>query len=205
VAQAFASLILSGLADQFHGLQGITVVAQTYIALAFPLVAFTLIATGARHLLTGKNIYASLPGSRLLLILFALLGTIYSYLVLHLRTTRGGDSLYLPIFLLLSTVVVPYLYAWFSGLVAAYDIHIYARITNGLLYKRALGFLSAGIIVLIVASILLQYVNSLFITTTGTVSLNAIIVIDYVLLLGVGLGYGLIIHGIKGLIRIEEI
>jgi hypothetical protein len=59
--------------------------------------------------------------------------------------------------------------------------------------------------VLIVASIFLQYLNSLFLTAINGVSLNSIVLIDYLLLLGIGLGYGLIVRGVKGLLRIEEI
>lgn len=205
VAQAFASLILNGLANQFSSFQGAAVVLQNYITLAFPVIAFTAIATGTRHLLTDKHNYASLPGSRLLLVLFALIGAVYSYFVLHLRNGSGDSGFYLPTFLLLSTIIIPYLYAWFSGLVAAYDIHIYARVTHGLLYKRSLGFLTAGLIVLIIASILLQYMNSLTLTITDGLSLSSVVFIDYLLLLGIGSGYAFMIHGIRGLLRIEEI
>ncbi|CAN5367804.1 hypothetical protein BH09PAT4_BH09PAT4_05450 [soil metagenome] len=205
VIQAFASLILNGIADQIPSFHGGAIVLQNYFALAFPLVAFTAISTGTRHLLLGKQNYASLPTSRLLLILFSLVAAVYSYLVLHLRSTGNGNAFYLPTFLLISTVVVPYLYAWFSGLIAAYDIHLYARVTHGLLYKRSLGLLSAGLIVLIVASILMQYLNSLLLTATGNVSLNVMLLLDYVLLIGIGAGYGLMAKGIRGLQRIEEI
>jgi hypothetical protein len=204
VIQAFASLILSGLADQIPSFHSTAIIIQNYIALAFPLIAFVAISTGTRHLLSDEHNYASLPSSRVLLVLFALLGAVYSYLVLHLRTTQSG-AFYLPVFLLLSTIIVPYLFAWFSGLLAAYDIHTYARFTQGLLYKQALNLLTAGLIVLIVASIFLQYLNSLFLTAINGVSLNSIVLIDYLLLLGIGLGYGLIVRGVKGLLRIEEI
>jgi hypothetical protein len=205
VIQAFASLLLNGIADQIQSFHGAAVIIQNYIALAFPLIAFPAIATGTRHLLADKHNYASLPASRVLLILFALIGAVYSYLVLHLRVGNDGSAFYLPTFFLLSTLIVPYLFAWFSGLVAAYDIHVYARITQGVLYKRSLGLLSAGLIVLIVASILLQYLNSLFQTAAGGVSLSAVVFVDYGLLLGVAAGYGLMIRGVNGLLRIEEI
>jgi hypothetical protein len=205
VIQAFASLLLNGIADQVPSLHGAAVILQNYISLAFPLIAFSAIATGTRHLLTDRHNYASLPASRFLLVLFALIGAVYSYLVLHLHNSDQSGAFYLPTFLLLGTIIVPYLYAWFSGLVAAYDIHVYARTAQGLLYRRSLGLLSTGLIVLIVASILLQYINSLFQTAAGGVSLSAVVFIDYLLLLGVALGYGLIISGIRGLLRIEEI
>ncbi len=205
VIQAFASLLLNGLSDHSPALRGFSVITQNYITLAFPVIAFTLISTGTRHLLSGKQNYASLPTTRLLLLLFALIGSVYSYLVLHLRHTNGEDGFYLPTFLLISTVVVPYLYAWFSGLIAAYDIHLYAKVTHGVLYRRSLGLLSAGLIVLIIASILLQYLNSLFLTAAGYVSLSMLLLFDYLLLLGVAAGYGLMCKGIRALQKIEEI
>jgi hypothetical protein len=52
---------------------------------------------------------------------------------------------------------------------------------------------------------LLQYLNSLFQTAAGGVSLSAVVFVDYGLLLGVAAGYGLMIRGVNGLLRIEEI
>ncbi len=205
VVQAFTALIFTGIADHITSFSTAAVILQNYISLAFPLVAFSLIANGARKLVTARHNYASLPNSRLLILLFAFIASVYSYLILHLRDQQGNAADHLPIILLLCTVIIPYLYAWFSGLIAAFDISMHARTTSGLLYKRSLGRLSAGLIVLIVASILMQYLNSVFISHVGDFSLNVVLLIDYLLLLGISHGYLLIINGVNGLQKIEEI
>lgn len=205
VIQAFTSLLLGGFTDLSSGWYTTTIIAQNYIILIFPVIAFSSIAAGTRHLLVGKQSYNSLPASRMLLVLFALLSTVYTYLVIHVRHTTGGDAYHLPLFLLMSTIVVPYVYAWFSGITAAYDISLYTRVTHGFLYKRSLNLLTAGLVVLIIASILLQYFNSLFLSSANSISINSALLVDYILLLGIALGYGLMIAGVRGLQKIEEI
>lgn len=205
VIQAFSSLLLGNFTDVHSGWYAAAIIMQNYIALIFPVAAFSLIAAGTRHLLVGKHNYGSLPASRMLLVLFALLSTVYTYLIIHLGNATGGAAYHLPPFLLLSTIVVPYVYSWFSGVTAAYDISLYARVTHGFLYKRSLNFLSAGLVVLIVSSILLQYLNSLFLSSAHGISINSALLVDYILLIGISLGYGLMIAGVRGLQKIEEI
>jgi hypothetical protein len=205
IVQAFASLILGNVADQTDSFRSVTIILQNYITLAFPVVAFTLIASGTRKLLPAKHGYNTLPSSRLLIVTFAVVAAVYSYLIVHLHHKSGYDPYHLNSFWLLATIIVPYLYAWLSGLVAAFDVSLHARVTHGLLYKRSLKLLSAGMIILIAASILLQYMNSLFLSDSAGTSINAVLLVDYILLFGMAIGYVMMISGVRGLQKIEEI
>lgn len=205
IIQALLSLLLNGLASSTPSLYMPMLVIQNYINVAIPVIAFTTIASGTRRLLKGRQQYASLPGSRVLLLVFAFIGTLYSYLVLHLRHTANTDLYHLPIYLILSTLVVPYLYAWFTGLIAVYDIGLHAQVVKGVIYKRSLNFVAAGLGILIIGSIAFQYFNSLFVSSAGNVSISIMLLIDYLLLLGVALGYVLMIVGVRGLQKMEDI
>lgn len=204
VVQAFASLILGGISDHVTGFSLPALALLAYIKIGFALTAFTLIGSGARRLLSGKQ-YANLANSRLLLLLFAIIATVYSYLSLHLRLNHPGTVPRLPIAWLIATVTIPYIYGWFLGLMAVFDINTHARTTKGRLYRNSLNLLAMGLICLLIASIVMQYLNSLFISNLGYFSIDAVLLIDYFLLAGMTLGYVLMINGVRGLQRIEDI
>lgn len=205
VVPAFFALAASTISANNPTLQKAAIITQNYISLLFPLIGFSLIGLGTRLLLlkTKRN-YASLPASRILLLLFASLGAVYSYFVLHLREEHI-ESFYLPTALLIATLIIPYLFAWFAGLVAAYDISLVARVTKGIIYRRGLNWLSVGLVTVIVMSILLQYLNSLIISGNVDFPLKALVLIDYLLLTGVASGYCMMIAGVQKLQQIEDV
>ncbi len=205
VIQSFASLVLGWVADQSDSFSSVAIVLQNYVTLLFPLIAFILISTGTQYLLRNKNVYRSLSASRLLVFTFAVTATIYSFLVFRLRQNAESDVYHLPLFLLITTLVIPYLFAWFSGMIAAFDITMHARITKGVLYKRSLNLLASGLIVIIVAFILIQYLNSVFMSRLGDFSINAVLLVDYILLLLLAMGYVILVGGVRGLQKIEEV
>ncbi len=205
VAQAFASLILGWVGDQAGGMRATVVVLQSYITLIFPLIAFSYIWSGTQKLLGHRKNVGSLMASRTLLLVFAGIAAAYVYLVLRLHEQSGSEVSPLPALLLLVTIIVPYLFAWFSGITAAYELTVHARLTRGLLYKRALNLLAGGLAFLIVATIAMQYFNSMFLSNLGEFSINAVLLVDYLLLLMIALGYVIVIAGVRGLQKIEEV
>ena len=106
--------------------------------------------------------------------------------------------------LILLTIIIPYLYAWFMGLFAAYEIFLYSKQTKGLLYRRALTFLSGGFVITIISSVILQYVQS-DTTRIRRISFNWLFVGIYLLLLIYASGFLLIGKGAQRLKRIEEV
>lgn len=203
VIESFASLLLGALADHTSAMVAAAAIIQNYVTLVFPVVAFLLIGTGTQRLLALKRARLGHVGMRLLILLSASIAAIYSYLILHLMD--HGQIYHLPVILLLVTVVIPYLFAWFSGLLAAFEMLVHARGTHGLLYKRGLDRLAGGLIVLIITSIVMQYINSALLSNLGAVSIGTVLVVDYLLLMGIAIGYILMISGIRRLQRIEEI
>jgi len=102
------------------------------------------------------------------------------------------------------TIMVPYLYVWFIGLLASYEIAIVSKNVKGVLYRRALQLLGAGLVTIIVSSIALQYISGVSTHTTH-------IVFDYKLVVGVlfrivgGAGFIMLALGALRLKRIEEV
>jgi hypothetical protein len=111
---------------------------------------------------------------------------------------------FLPIWLLLLTVIIPYLYAWFVGLLAAYEITSYSQQVRGVLYKQALHLLVGGLVAVIAGSILLQYISSVD-PSPGHLVLDYRLLLVVLFRIVIGIGFVLIAAGANRLKRIEEV
>ena len=197
------STVLGGIAGQHSAFQATRTIITNYATLLFPLVGFTLLGNGAHELMLNANARLNLNTTRLLFSLLALLGVLFTYFVLHTRFT--GDNPYrLPLMLLLLTLVAPYLYTWYIGIIAAYELKKYSARVKGILYQRSLNTLSIGMTIVITASIFIQYVGSIIGSGKG-LSFGYLLLIVYVLLFLEAAGYALIALGARQLKRIEEV
>jgi sulfite exporter TauE/SafE len=98
---------------------------------------------------------------------------------------------------------MPYIYTWFIGLLAAYEIYLYAFKTPGIIYRRALKLLALGLGWTIAVSVLSQYITTL--TKVRLLKINALLILVYSLLILLAVGYLLVAWGAKKLQRIEEV
>jgi hypothetical protein len=90
------------------------------------------------------------------------------------------------------------------GLLAVLDIDAYATNISGLLYRKSLQLLSAGLLVVVLSSVLVQYLNSAS-TQRGRLILGGVLVIKYILYACLAAGFALIAHSAKKLQQIEKI
>jgi hypothetical protein len=205
---ALISLVLNAIANTYSGFHATDVIIVNYISLLVPLVAFSLISNGSRGLVDVARQRISTNGAKLLTLLFMILGVFYCYLTFrHLNLASLGNAnnqFYLPISLLLLTIVIPYLYIWFIGLLAAYEISQYGKNSRGLLYRQPLRVLASGFVAVIASSIALQYLSSVE-PRTGHLSLNSALAITYMIRIVAALGYILIAIGARRLKKIEEV
>jgi hypothetical protein len=139
-------------------------------------------------------------------LLFITISTLYSfYLVIRpVHDSPASRVYFLPDWLLLVTIVIPYLYIWYLGLNASYCIYVYQRKITGKLYKSALRLVSAGISLVIVSSIITRTITSLSAKLT-TLHLTPLLYIIYGLLIIDGAGFVLLAAGARRLRRIEEV
>lgn len=188
-------------------------IINNYIGIIIALVAFILIGQGAQRLLgLGTSLNSrrpALPRQLLLSAAFLVFGSLYAYLVLthtthqpHIPTAEKAIY-HLPLWLTMTTIILPYLYIWYTGLMAALYINFYRKNVPGILYKKALRFLAWGIGAVIISSILLQYLTAMEVITS--LSLASLLIIIYGLLIVISAGYILIALGAKRLKRLEEV
>ncbi len=202
------SLLTSAIANQWNGFSAAAVIIANYSYLIFPLVGFSIIGLASRELISKAKIQFSAISARWIMLLFVIGGALYCYLTFR-RFDPGSlgstnNPYHLPFWLALITVITPYLYAWFIGLLASYEIALYSKQVRGVLYRQALHLMLAGLISVILGSIALQYIRSLQ-PTAGHLSINYRLLFIIILYVVDGIGFALLAIGAARLKKIEEV
>ena len=200
------SLVVTTIANNHPGFTATSIIISNYASLLVPLVALHILSTGSRNLLEQAHLRITNRSTKLLVLSFVLLGSVFCYYVFANLHGKSGshNPYYLDSWLLLLTIVVPYLYAWFVGLLAAYEIRLVSRHSQGVLYRRGLQLLSVGLAVTVASSIALQYLRSVL-PRNGHISLGYTLLLVYGILAIIGIGYVLLAAGAQRLKKIEEV
>lgn len=186
------------------------VIIINYFGVLVALAGFTLISLGTDELVevTRKK---SRPVVKMTFRVFSLLlVTAYTYLALgkgdyQTPLTPGGKAnFYLPSWLIVSTIIVPYAYAWYAAFVATYNLRFYSTHVKGVLYKQSLHWLAVGITIIIINTILLQFISAQG-SQLNKLHLVPLLGLVYVLLISIGLGFAVVAAGAKKMKRIEEV
>ena len=197
------AMVLAAIEGQVPGFRPVHIIIDNYVAVLVALIGFTFIGNGTRMLTEIVRARPTSIGIRLLAAVFITVGVFFAYFVIH-NQSKDTNAYYLPQVLLLLTLVVPYLYAWLVGLLGAYELRLYSLKTKGVLYQKALVWLAGGITIVVIGSIMVQYLDGVF-AGRDSVSLGSLLAIIYGLLIVQALGYSLIALGAKRLMKIEEV
>lgn len=186
------------------------VITNRYISLGLAIIAFVLIHRGAKSLvaLTAKK---SAGSTYVWSVIAALtIGGPYTYLII----TNSANSIpdpsialaiyYLPAWLVVATIVTPYVWVWYLGIKSAVFILFYKKHIQGLVYRQALGRLAAGIGIVVGGSIVVQLLTPLSSQLVNW-GLGSLLTLVYLLVVIVAIGYVLIALGAKRLKKIEDV
>ncbi len=205
---AVVEIILNSIANVHPGFHAAAIVGTNYLYLVVPLVAFSLISNGSHGLLSRTKQQLSISNTKSLILVLVLIGVAYCFLIFrhYIGNSLGSTNnpFHLPLWLMLITMVIPYLYAWFVGLLAVYEIVLFSKQSRGVLYQQALQLVAYGLVIVIAGSIALQYVGSI-VPSTGHLVLNTSLAATYVIRLVAVAGYILIARGAIRLKKIEEV
>ncbi len=186
-------------------------IISNYFAIGFAFVAFMIIYRGAKSLsrvVSARK--AKFPRYIRYYVFLAALSLLYIYLtftnpIRHQPNKENQEAIYyLPDWLILFTVVIPYIIIWLIGLRAFLYIKYYQRRVKGELYKKSLKQLSFGLGGVVVISIVLQYLTA-FTSVFDALSLQPLLATIYLLLVVYAVGFILIALGAKKLKKIEEV
>ena len=187
-----------------------TTIINNYLALAIVLIGFYIINKGAKALLT--NTKTDEPNSiHYQAWQFGL--AVFSAIFVYLTLTNPARSVpiegaakavyYLPDWLIVLTIIIPYIAVWYLGMQSAYYIRHYRNKVPGMLYKQALGFLANGIGAVILASMLLRLLTNMT-AFFKSAELKILLAVVYLLLVAISIGYILIAKGANKLRKMEE-
>jgi len=199
---ALTTAAINTIVSYSPGFAGNGTVIKNYVALLFPLAAFVFINKGAHGLSVLSKQQINYRTANILAGGFIIIGTIFCHLVLTANSIN--DLYHLPSLLVVLTLVCPYLYTWYLGIVAAYQTYLYGYTAPGKLYRQTWNLLATGIGAIIGAQIARQYISS---TTLRLENLQLVrlLFIVYVLLGMLSVGFILVAAGAKRLQKIEEV
>lgn len=181
-------------------------VFREYLALVLASVALYLIARGA------QGLFDTLKKDKKVLLhpYYALLGpivlaSVYTwFLTAKVSSATGEPSHYLPEWMIILTLSIPYIFVWCVGIRAALQLRLYRDGVKGVIYKRAFDHLSKGIGVVVLISITIQFITTLS-AALSRLSLAPLLLVVYFLVALYAVGYGFVARGAKKLKQIEEV
>lgn len=205
---ALVGRVLSSIDASHQSFRSAQIIIYNYVELILPFVGLLIIGSAARGINGNRRIDLKLTSTRIIMALFVAAGVLYCYLILKAFNLSSLASqhnpYYLPAWLMVVSVIIPYLYAWFIGLLAAYQITVYASSISGVLYKRALLAVTAGLTSIIFSFVVVQYLSSIW-PNTGHLVFNYRLVIVTLFRIVGGVGYVAMAIGANRLKKIEEV
>ncbi|MDB5169147.1 MAG: hypothetical protein JWO41_503 [Candidatus Saccharibacteria bacterium] len=186
------------------------VIVGNYMSVILGAASFYLIYKGSVEL---KQLVRIRPGEgsmQLVSVAFGALGAGFAYLAVTnpdrsaAATATSHGVFYLPNWLILVSVVLPYLAMWYAGLLAARNIGHYRRNIKGVIYRSLLKNLGLGVSTIIVASVLGQML-SLFPRSFQNMSLSWVLAVIAVLLGVIAAGFVMVAIGAKKLRQLEGV
>jgi len=202
------AISLNSIAVSSPGFNPTAVIAINYLSLIVPLLAYTTIRKGTHGLADRAKLNFGIIDTRFIMSILVVIGVAYCYFTfrkLNLESLGSADNpYYLPAWIMITTIIMPYLFAWFSGLLAAYEMVLYSRHVQGVLYRQSMRLLSLGIVGIVAGGVGLQYLRTV-VPRTGHISINDTLVWAYFIYVVLGIGFSLIIIGAIKLKRIEDV
>jgi hypothetical protein len=179
------------------------IVIDAYFNIIWPFIGFWFVSLGARGLSELINLRASFKALNIVAAIVCVLGVLFTQSISY-AYKRDPSNFNEPYWLVLSTLVVPYIYMWFLGMMATYYIFQYKRLSPGVVYRFGWINLSAGIGGVLLLSIILEFAYTLEIKFAKA-SLVSFMTLDFIFLILYAAAFGFIAKGAKQLKRIEDI
>lgn len=188
---------------------GVWVMLNYYTGLLFFIISFVLLFSGARQLASMVHFKDYFRWHIIALVAVTILGVAYAWPVAFNQYRSSGASggflqYALPSWALLLTIVLPYVVAWYLGIMAAAGLRIYHKHADGIIYRQAVSRLSVGLFGVVVASVFIQLLTAVS-ASLQRLGLGSVLILIYVLIIVYAAGHVLIASGARKLARIEEV
>lgn len=191
--------------------QPVSTIITTHLTVGYQLASFLLIAVGSWKLLQVlKKVDFPKPALILGGGILTVISAFYIVAVLNNPSRQvpvepaQTATYYINDFLIITTIIVPYILSWMCGLFAFIAIRTYQRHVGGMLYKKALKKFNTGLLIIIAMSIILQFFTAA-ITSTFAWQLGPLVILTQFLVFAIGAGFIFVALGAKGLTKLEEV
>ncbi len=186
-------------------------IANYWISILFYLMAFWNLLRGSHDLLKTLQVTAPTNRTRLYtLVVLGLLSLAYVWSVFHNPTrTVSTDALirptyYLPDALIVLTIILPYILIWVWGSLAIINIRLFANVVSGQIYRQAFRIIAWGLTVITALTIGVQFLPQAG-RYFARAELGIILLVVYLLLIIIAVGYILVARGASRLTAIEKV
>lgn len=182
---------------------------DVYLAMIVMAIGIWYVYKGSGKLLSLVHKYR-FQTSLTLVLGFIAFAVVYTFMTLNdpARSVPTGAieraTYYEPDWAILLTITIPRLLMWFLGLQALYNITVYFAKTRGKIYKSALVNLAQGLGIILGATIFLRVLQTLN-SVLAVSGLGLMLVIIYLLLVALGIGYFLLDRGARKLEILEKV
>jgi hypothetical protein len=187
------------------GEQGITMI-ESGLEVSFAIATAIVIYQGAGQLIASLNKRPKIKIFDKSFWILAILSAVYVFGVVgQYPSDMSADSLYsyAPLGVVLLFSAIPYIFFWNLSLVAIKKLYAYRRNAKGKVYREAFGLLTAGLLMVVGSSVLIQLLGTIG-ESFANLNLTAIVAIVYVLILAIGVGYLFIARAATRLRRVEN-
>lgn len=181
-------------------------IINNYLAVLLTGAGLSIVAFGAWKLMNLLNRRPSPWAQHGLVFLVIILSSIYSYSIIRepIHTPLARRLYFMPDWLILLSIAIPYLIFWYLGFLASYSIYNYQKNVKGAIYRGSLSYVAGGIAMVVVSSIAVRFLASIS-TSLSRLKITPVLLIIYAFLAIIGIGFLLIAWGAKKLRRIEEV
>lgn len=185
----------------------VVVVLRHLFVVGLPLAAFIIISNSTELLVKQiKRRTSFLQNHSLLSLTVIIASSLFCGVIVALMDDNAAPkNIYsFPVWAVILLLVVPYLYLWYRGLSAVYNLYFYRKYVKGHLYKKSFGYLAFGLGTVIVLAVLIQLATVLT-PQLQRLHFTPLLFMVYTLVVLYALGYGMIAAGAKKLTKIEEV
>ncbi len=205
---AIINQILRYIEDYHTHHQSTYIIIGNYINLLLPLISFCIIGYYSNIFFYKKKIGLSQIWLRVLIVFYIIAGVIYCSLMLNklnlVSLSSSKNIFYLPAWILVLTVLVPYIFGWYLGLSSSIKLIEYSSNMAGVIYRKYLTLLAIGLITVITGFFSVQFLSTLY-PVRGTFDVSLVHMLNIVFKVVIGIGFIILAYGANKLKQIEEI
>lgn len=185
------------------------VIINNYLNLIFIIIGFYLIHKGTSKLIRMKDDDRASSWKYAANVPLVIISLIFIFLSLNnpARQFPTYDTpiaaYYLPDWLLVATVLLPYILVFYYGFFAVLNLYIFRVRVRGVIYKNAVEYFAKGLLCIVTSIIFIRYLTNLTTIFTNA-TLKFILLILYLLIVLLLLGFIMLIKSVKKLQDIEK-